>query len=298
MLLVIKKILLFIIMVSYPMVQLSQNIKRASGMAQLKIEDHVNRLETNKLVEELAKINAIESVFGTYVQSSSELTVNNGKSDFSIIGSTKVKGDWVRTLDIKFSEDIHKGTGTEIWITCQIKGLVRESKPTAPIEVLTLNDVNITNRTTTFLNGESLFVWFKSPIDGFLSIFVDDGDFVYRILPYSSDGSNHSIKVKGDKDYLFFSKAMNSTDLKIIDEIELYTLMKSEVNTLIIIFSENEYLKPILDNHIILEDGYSLPNTIRRNRFEDWIATYKERYDDFIDRKIQIKIVTDINHIQ
>jgi hypothetical protein len=70
----------------------AQRIRKAEGQAQVKVERNMTREETQKKAVELAKINAIENEFGTYVEQQATLTVESGVSDFYVVGSTKVKG--------------------------------------------------------------------------------------------------------------------------------------------------------------------------------------------------------------
>ena len=189
----------------------SQKIKTETGTAQVKLENNMTKEQTYQKVEELAKINAIENAFNTYVGQESNITVNSGKSDFRIIGTTKVKGEWIETLDKKLSEDTRDEIGQfgkekSIWITCTIKGRIKEATPKANIEFATLSCPKLNCRSTTFTSGEQLYLQFKSPLDGYLSVYLDDGITVNRLLPYSSAQNYSSVNVKADWEYVLFMR--------------------------------------------------------------------------------------------
>lgn len=276
----------------------AQKIKIETGTAQLKIEKTMSKEAATLKVEELAKINAIENAFNTYVEQESNITVNSGKTDFRIIGTTKVKGEWVETLDKKLTEDTKEEIGQfgkekTIWITCTIKGRIKEATPKASVEFTTLSCPKLNCKSTTFVSGEQLYLQFKSPLDGYLSVFIDDGNTVNRLLPYSSSENSSSVKVKADRNYILFSLDNNYQEFGKSDEIELYTLLKNEINTLYIIFSEEDYYKPILNAEKKSENGYVIPKTLTKAKFEDWLSKNRSLLGDFLDKSIDIEIVSE-----
>jgi len=295
-LLVLIQILLLLVVYILP--GGAQNVQRATGSAQVRLESNLSKEDTRKKAEELAKIDAIQNVFGSYVQQQTSLTIVSGRSDFSIIGTTKVRGTWIRTAEISFSEESKVvrgvfGDENELWITCTIVGFVKPVSPKAAIEYQLRNCEIPECRTTSFLSGEQLYLSFKSPVRGHLSIFLDDGNMIYRLLPYTTS-DNSSIVVNADIPYLFFSpKYYNDLPAsEFIDEIELYTLRQREINYIYIVFSEVDYYKPILQTMGTDLSGYSLPKSLTHARFEEWLSNHREKYDDFIDIRIPIEIAS------
>ena len=275
----------------------AQKVKTESGTAQVRLEKNMTKEEATQKVEELAKINAIENVFNTYVEQESNITVNSGTSDFRIIGTTKVKGEWIETLDKKFTEDIKEEKGQfgiekTIWITCKIRGKIKEATPKANLEYATLSCPKLNCRSTTFTSNEQLYLYFKSPLDGYLSIYLDDGNTVNKLLPYSSVQNSNSVSVKADKEYFFFVKGESNPELGTPDELVLFTLKKQEYNTLYIIFSEANYYKPILNQGKVLENGYLLPKSLSKTKFDEWLSNNRATLDDFLDRTVNIEIIS------
>ena len=276
----------------------AQKIKRAEGESQVRVERNMTKDEAQQKAVELAKINAIERVFGTYVEQQANLTVESGKSDFYIVGSTKVKGIWVRETDRKFTEEYREekgeyGTEKILWITCRIKGDVKQVTPGPAIEYQVRSCNFPTCRTTSFNSGEQLYLWFKSPVDGFLSVFLDDGNMVYRLLPYSTMSNVNSFKIESDEGYLLFSPEANKGLQPGVkpDEIELYTLRSKENNTIILVFSTNEFFKPGLDKESVIANRYLVPKSLVKWKFDEWLSNLRAQLDDFQDVGIPIEII-------
>jgi len=293
----LKSLVVALLLISYSLPGFAQKIKTESGTAQVKLEKNMTKEEANQKVEELAKINAIENAFNTYVEQEANITVNSGKSDFRIIGTTKVKGEWIETLDKQLTEDIKDEKGPfgiekTVWITCKIKGKIKEASPKANIEFATLSCPKLNCRSTTFSSGEQLYLQFKSPLDGYLSVYLDDGNIVNRLLPYSSSQNSSSVNVKADKDYFFFVKGESNSEIEKPDEVELYTLKKVEYNTLYIIFSEKNYYKPILNQEKVADNGYLLPKSLSKPQFDEWLSNNRATLNDFLDRTVNIEIIS------
>ena len=272
-------------------------IKTTEGMAQIRLEQNMTKEEAYRKVEQLAIIDAITNAFGTYVGQESNLTVESGKSSFNIIGTTKVKGDWIETLNAKINEGFREiktenGRQQELWITCTIKGKAKEATPKADIEVYTLSYPNVASKSTTFKSGDSMYLYFKSPVDGFLSIYLDDGKNIFKIFPYQDMDSESCLKVIADREYILFSKAKEHNYFgNSVDELELFTPLKSELDKLHILFSEKKYFKPRLTDSNKLESGYIVPKSSSRQQTANWLAETKATIEDFIDYHIYVEIL-------
>jgi len=274
----------------------AQKIKTARGTYQVRLEDNMTREEAYRKVEDLAKVDAIINVFGQYVEQQAQLTVESGRSDFYIVGNTKVKGQWIKTTDKKIDEETRtekgqNGTTQSLWITCRIEGRVKEATPKARIEYEVLNCPDTKCRTATFYSGEQLYLYFRSPIDGYLNIYLDDGQSVFRLLPYSGVKNANSVKIEADREYWFFAPQKAAANEPKPDELELFTMRTKEFNTLYLVFSEKEYFKPVLDSEVASNGGYLLPKSLSKREFEEWLAGNRADRDDFLDVERFIEIV-------
>jgi hypothetical protein len=260
------------------------------------MENNMTTEDAYALAEQQAMIDAIEKEFGTYVEQQTDMTLADGKTSYNIIGTTKVKGDWIKTNSISYSEDFRTENGpygkqNVKYITCRIKGKVRKSSPKANINYEVLNCPEVACRTTDFIQEEQLYLFFQSPVDGYLSVYVDEGDITYRILPYVTmiDEYRGGVFVEGDKEYLFFSKKDNPYKSSIVDEIEMYTNKKIEYNQVYIVFAEEKFVKPVLDQNPEV-DGRILPKSLNSKEFQFWLSENRAVIESFQDRKIKISI--------
>ncbi|MDA3905996.1 MAG: hypothetical protein PF484_07970 [Bacteroidales bacterium] len=294
----IKILCLFILVALFmPLRSYSQKVKTAKGIATVKIEAHLTKLETRNKAMQLAIINAIENEFGTYVEQEADITIVDGKTSFSLIGSTKVKGEWIETIKENYTEtsrEIRENgeTKVEVYITCEIKGKVREILPKASLEYELLNCPQLECRTRTFLVNEQLYLYFRSPVDGYLSVFVDESTIIRRILPYSfmPDIYQNGIEIKADKEYLFFSPKHNSFSNSVVDEMILYTIKNEERITLVLAFSEKPFKKPIL-NEIEKVGDLILPKSLSANKFTEWLIDNRSTENSFQDLNINFQII-------
>lgn len=296
-----KNIFLFLLYTSLLMFisndSFAQAIRRSNGSSQVKMENNMTKQETRLKAIELAKIKAIENAFGAYVEQETNLTVQSGKSRFNIIGTTKVKGEWVKTLDLDLKEEPREvegqyGPQQEIWITCNIRGKVKEATPKANIEAQTLTYPDFASKSNSFISGDDMYLYFKSPVDGYLSVYYDDQKDIYKILPYKNMSSESCLPVKADKEYILFSDKNTHDYFKSsADQIEVFTPLESEINTLHVIFSEKRYFKPGLNSAGIDKNGI-IPKSLSRKKFEEWLSGNKISISDFLDYQIHIEILS------
>ena len=184
------------------------------------------------------------------------MAIEEGSPEFRVTGSTTIRGEWLKTVKEEFTEEIrtivnHGQTEHEIWITCEISGKVRSiTKPSIDFSFATGNCPNGDCETSIFNNGESLYLYFNTPVSGFLTIFVEEGDHAYRILPYQQMGEAYpdAVPVDADKPYVFFSNFREHDyfldfSYALADELLMLTDQKDEYLTIYIIYSTTEFSK-------------------------------------------------------
>jgi len=276
---------------------LNAQIINTSGAAQVRMEWNMTEDETYDKAENLAKINAIENAFGTYAEQQMDMTIKDGTTSYNIIGTTKVKGDWIETTKISFKEDFNKeetkyGRKDVKYITCTIKGKVRKSSPKANLEYEILNTPNRLSRTRSFINDEYLYIFFKSPVGGYVSVFLEDDNAVYRLLPYTNMTDNYQsgVSILSDTDYLFFSRDDNAFPGNTVDRPRLSTLkVDVEYNYIYIVFSEQEYVKPMLENSSLVNKKI-IPKQLSITKFQKWLANNRASSESFQAIKTKISI--------
>lgn len=281
-----------------PLLISAQKTTSTKGTSQVRMESNMTKEQARDKAEDLAMINAVENAFGTYVEQDADIKVNNGVVSYNIIGTTKVKGEWLRTYKKEFKEDIQDQLDNDkhkekvIWITCNIEGEVREIRSKANLEIKSLRCPMPECETTAFFDTQSFNLYFKSPVDGYLSVFMEEnGEATRRIFPYLNQGNASAVKIEGDKSYFLFT---NSNDLNKFgskaDEIELYTYSQIEYDYVYVLFCPLPYCKPILSDATLLPDGYLLPKAISTTKFQDWLADCKQAMPDFQVKRIKISI--------
>jgi hypothetical protein len=275
-----------LLLVLIPFLTLGQDIKRVTGKSSFRIESSMSLKEAEEKAIELAKVEALTNEFGQYVEQQSNLDLKNGRVDFQSYGQTKVKGEWIRNLDDpKFSYPDKKiNGGIERWIECTITGEARKATPKADIDIEILACPDKKCITDKFKNDQDIYLYVKSPISGYLSVFLDDGISVYRLLPYRSMEGQKSVKIAADKEYILFSSAKNAFD-KSADALQVYTEREVESNTLVVVFSENDYSKPRLNDEKIDNNSFIIPQSLDKVYFEKWLGNNRAAYTDFLDLK-------------
>ncbi len=259
----------------------AQKSKRISGESHIKIEINQSRLEAEKVAVEQAIVDALTEAFGQYVEYKTDTRIESEQVDFKLYGGTKVKGEWIRTVDGPvFSYDLE---GAETWITCKIKGIVRGISAKTNVLVEVLSSPEKVNRKEKFKNNENMYLYVKSPSDGYLSVFLDDGETVYRLLPYSKMGSIKSVKIKGDQEYILFSQDIDNFNVR-ADKIQLFTKKDYESNTVVVVFSEKEFPKPLLNEEEMDDNiGLIIPRSLSKKKFEEWLGDNRAADEKFLD---------------
>ena len=289
-----KNLLIIALFLGINTLSQGQKLKRTEGRSQIRQESHMTFDEVTRTAIEKAKIN----VFGTYVEQQTDMFIEDGLISYNFIGTTKVKGEWVETIgEPQISTHARKestqfGKQDVTWVSCKIKGKVKKVMPRAMLNYKILNSPNIQSRTTSFIDQEQLYIYFKSPVDGYLSIFSEDDEGVYRLLPYDKMNPEYrnGVLVQGDIDYLFFSPSNNSFPKSVVDEMIMeINIERIEYNFIYIVFSENKYIKPSLKESFHSPERI-IPNSLSKWDFGQWISNNKVSSESFQVKKQKISI--------
>lgn len=263
----------------------AQKIERVHGEYAYHVPDNISLEEGKRTALERAKIQALADAFGTLVSQSNSTIVKNeeGKSsvDFLSIGGSDVKGEWIETLgEPKF--DIFYENNALI-IKATIDGKAREIK-NASIDFeakLLRNGTDLKFESDEFRNGDDLYLYFKSSINGYLAVYLLDETTqqVFCLLPYKSSGEP-AYTIGHDKPYVFFSCQKADRNSNAVDEYNMTCEHSLEQNTIYIVFSPNMFAKANTKN----EDA-GLPRQLPLKEFLRWLGKCK-------DTEAQIKSIT------
>lgn len=265
----------------------AQKIEKVHGEYTYHVPDNISLEEGKRTALERAKIQALADAFGTLVsQSNSTIVKNeNGKSsvDFLSIGGSNVKGEWIETIGEPKFEIFYESNMLTIKVT--IDGKAREIKNAAiDFEAKLLrNGTEEKNESDEFRNGDDLYLYFKSPINGYLAVYLLDENTqqVFCLLPYKSSGEP-AYKIIHDKPYVFFSCQKAEENPSEVDEYTMTCEHSMEQNTIYIVFSPNMFAKAFA------EDGNAgLPRQLSLKEFQKWLGKCKSK-----DTAIRIQYFT------
>lgn len=278
----------FIIFLLMPLLStFAQKIERVHGEYTYHVPDNISLEEGKRTALERAKIQALADAFGTLVSQSNSTIVKNeeGKSsvDFLSIGGSDVKGEWIETLG-KPKFDIFYENNALI-IKATIDGKAREIK-NASIDFeakLLRNGTDLKFESDEFRNGDDLYLYFKSSINGYLAVYLLDETTqqVFCLLPYKSSGEP-AYTIGHDKPYVFFSCQKADRNPNAVDEYNMTCEHSLEQNTIYIVFSPNMFAKANTKN----EDA-GLPRQLPLKEFLRWLGKCKTK-----DTEAQIKSIT------
>lgn len=233
---------------------------------------------------ERAKIQTIADEFGTVVSQSNTtfVTNQNGESniDFFSLGGSEVKGEWIETIgEPEYAISYEQGMlVVRVTVSGRIREIVR-AQIDFKAEVL-CNGTDLKFARTDFKSGDDLYLYFQSPVDGYLAVYLldDVSQMVYCLLPYKSS-SEGVAPIEHDKPYIFFSAKHAGENAHLVDEYTMTCSRPQEHNTLYVIFSPNEFAKANSNNVDEL-----LPQELSFEEFQKWLVKGRNR-----DKEMELK---------
>ncbi len=294
-----KKLLLFFILCCF-LTAFAQKQKRATGEYQLNLsKSEYSENQACDACKALARIEAIEKVFGTVLIQGNTTTIRNTRTGeevqtdqiFNMIAETYVNGDWIETLDESCERFVYEN---EFWVKCKVKGIVQElTGPKVDIAVKPL-DCNENNcETFAFKDGEDFFVFLKSAAPGYVSVYLSDGTIAQRIFPYRDMPENqlNGVKIQADREYILFSKDKDLLDLRsYVDEYELYAENEVDQNRIYVIYSEKPLVKPSLSKGNAPQAGIEMPMELDFQDFQRWLAENRRYHEGIQVERVDITV--------
>ncbi|MBB3696193.1 DUF4384 domain-containing protein [Flammeovirga yaeyamensis] len=267
----------------------AQKVKKVGAKLTEPITENISIADFKESLKMKAQIKALADEFGTLIASNTDLTLDNSGTNLNTLSTSNVKGEWIKTTEINYKWFIEENdNGQKLYLSCEVKGKAREitkNKIDLHSNLLKCANKNLCI-TQKFKEGESLYLSIKSPIDGYISIFMREEEMVYRLLPYSrlTADQNNCIKVNADQEYVLFdaqgNKGLESIQNRNVDELQLSTMGKDKLyNRLYIVFSTTKFDKPMLNT----ENGIK---TLYPEAFQDWITNTK-----LVDKNFQDQVI-------
>jgi hypothetical protein len=270
-----------------------------TGEYQMRIEKNISKQSAEDICIQRAKLDAITKAFGTLLSQDNSTYIQNktvgeeSKTDtkYSYISNSFVNGEWIEDIGQPIVH--YQQNGNEDWIQVTIKGKIREIKAnpvTFKASLLSCEKANCV--ATEFNNKQDFYLYFKSPHNGYLSVYMDipQEGMTYRLLPYKKSGSEACIEVKGDEEYIFFSPQVDKVCEHPKSEVDqfFFELNNKEIpesHHLIVLFSPEAPLeKPILSQSPITSlqqrlkmEKYDIPSYLEGESFQKWLQAYRSR---------------------
>ncbi|MCH5345894.1 MAG: hypothetical protein J1E63_02220 [Muribaculaceae bacterium] len=258
------------------------------GTSIVTAEDNMSIAELqNKAIFEARK-DAILKYFGTKISSTETLMVSEDVT-VATQSISQTKAEWISDIDCRLSpiREIEPG---KLIIECWIKGVAREiGTEYVDFEVETLKNAPNRRFVTpdgSYNDGDDLFVYFKSPVSGYLNIYLLDETNAFCLLPYrnSSDGAYY---IEADKEYIFFSPKTDSNHSTEVDEYVLHSGRAVEINTLDFYFSPQKFNKGKMN---IDETDKTRPKDATHSDYAKWKTKLLTNNDYITFKTIDIKI--------
>ena len=300
-----------------PLAAQKSHIETVDGKAQVEFPAFKSRLEVEQVAFDKALVNALEKAFGTAVIQGNSTYMKNFQTGetvetstvFNMIANTYVKGEVLEVLKKEFDEiegEMEIGGKKKMVkeLRCTVRIKARELTENIPTcEAFPLDCPNKRCRKTEFRIDDPLYLYFSPPSDGYLSVFLDDGQVAQCLLPYMRlpKSYENGVPVAANKNYIFFSpdEKLNYFESKAYtDSYQLYTDKLHEQNRLFIIFSPTPLEAPVLKAGMNMESlsdfekdkGYQVPRAMESEKFQDWLIKSRLRKTDLGVKTIDITI--------
>ncbi|MGV8091354.1 MAG: hypothetical protein AB2L24_05745 [Mangrovibacterium sp.] len=272
--------------------------RKVSASESILMHDEFISLATYKeLAKDQAIIKALENEFGSTVVNNYEQITETNSTNQQINFHQDIRHNYLNTFPngrwIKFlKEPVYQQKQDErgnTWMECSVTGLA-ESIESAKVNFIskTLDGEDIEKDfSESFTSGENGYIYFKSPVNGYLAIYFDDLIDIQRCLPYNAI-NEACFPVKANKDYVFFStdKCNYLDNKETVDEFELFTRNDFENNRFYILFSPIPIQAPLLEKPKKLEGGYFSFWHTESHLFMQWLEDTRLRNKD-----LQVQII-------
>jgi hypothetical protein len=260
----------------------------------------MSRLEAERNAIKQAKTQALADKFGSVVSdnTSQVMTNANGVStnDFFSITEEMVRGEWIADIDEPIITRDIEGMQEVMHVT--VHGYAREIKSarvnlvTKPLRLGT----ELRYEGYEYNNGDNIYIYFKSPVDGYVTIYLIDetltntkDESVFCLLPYqnSKEGSYY---VKHDEEYVFFSPANEKKKPDIVDELVMTASSPLEYNSMMVIFSPNNYSRANTSKLQQQVGDLIIPRSLNFKDFTKWLVKYRNADRDMQVSRIPLTI--------
>lgn len=286
------KFLLYSIICLFASSNLSaQRVQKAIAKYTYYAPENITLEEAKRTALDRAKFTAIADAFGALVTQSnfSVIKNQNGQTDdfFLQLGGSEVKGEWIETTktpeyDIKYENNM-------LVVSVEVWGRIREiiGASTDLTAKILRNGTSEKFESNQFRNGDEMYLYFRSPIDGYLVVYMLDETTqeVFCLLPYRASGDG-AYPIEHDKPYILFSVKNELDNPGIVDEYTMTCNRDVEINDIYIIFSPHTFSKANSTDN----SDEVLPRQLSYENFQKWLVKLRKNDPELVVNNKQIKI--------
>ena len=285
------RVLYILFLLAYSAIAFSQRTEKVTATYTYHAPENITLEEAKRTALDRAKISAIADAFGTLVtQSNSTVITNkNGQTDsrFLSLGGSEVKGEWIETIKDPIYNIRYEGN--MLIVSVEVVGRISEIVR-AGIDIIAKilrNGTDEKFESSDFRNGDDMFLYFKSPVDGYLTVYLLDKTSleVFCLLPYKASGEG-ACRIEHDRPYILFSAKHELESPNIVDEYNMTCNGETEFNDIYVIFSPNQFTKA---NSQETADEV-LPRQLTYENFQKWLVKLRKKDKEVVVNNKQIKI--------
>lgn len=233
-----------------------------------------------------AQIQILADTYGTVMNMTSatvvQNTLDNSSVDMFSLGESSVKGEWIETVG---APEYHTEVTPEGMLAIKVKvtGKVREithAQTDFTAKVLR-NGIEDKFEGTDFNAGDDMYLSFSAPADGFIAVYLFDGDDdVYCLLPYQSSRAG-IVKTMAGERHLFFSSdhPYGVENSGMVDEYTLTCERDLEINRIYVVWSTSSFIKA---NDV--KGDELIPRMLDYASFQKWLSSLR-----VADRNLAVK---------
>ncbi len=263
-------------------VAVAQKVVQVNGQYTYYAPENISLEQAKQVAIERARLEAMAAVFGTEVSQTNMSTISNSadgtETKFRSLGGTEVKGEWIE--DTKSPEIEIRYEASMLIVTAKVSGKARKSTKT-DIE-LQIDILRNGVESSVFRNNDRLSINFKTPVNGYLSIYLLDDNVAtaYCLLPYENEGGKARL-IKSN----VVSTLLSTKDpiYPYREETILTTKKDVEHNRLIFIFSTNEFTMPLTNSGEYVQE-------LSTDNFYKWLHRNKVKDVDLQSRECVVEI--------
>lgn len=280
------KTLLLLLFLPLALAGRAGDVKTVTGESTFYGEGDHSLNDCKRFALEQARIAALAKEFGSLItQDIYQRDVQSGAGEsnyFSMLNRTEVNGEWLSDIGEPEYTVTHDSDGNPV-VRCVVKGKARRLTNEASAfeaEVLR-NGSERRFADTRFRAGDELKLYFRAPEGGYVAAYlVDDRRNVYSLLPYLN-GTDGSVRVARDRDYIFFDREKADPQFGTPDELVMTVDGPAERNQVYVLFSPNDFTRA-RDR----EGGEGLPRMVAYDDFARWLSATRHR-----DPKMGMKVM-------